>query len=937
MVFYRYFTAPRLIKSFFFLCVAASWLTIWSSCDRTPENILDHNNYDSLQLAPFVEPDFPFITTSMDLRNMAAHFPQDNVVSRGIVVLLEDNTYACFDTDLLRWAVGWTGDFISLTGMAQISYDDFFNKNNKFPQILGDPKWATGLYPGWEIKKAMRQDPRDKNPADRNYAWGPIPDTQGRYEGLYPQDDGVILEYRVDEVLIREKLTTDHFEGGTIFVRNLQILPEKSENLYLHLAEVADGVETISEEYFDYVIHGENQELVTAVGRIDPTESVEIQTEDHRFLSASFSESGSLVEAGLVIWQGSADHLSEFKNRLADLNFQIPDPEAAPSEKRWEEKVYTAEIRSPDTAAYVTDQLVLPLPNPWDRNVRIADVDFFPDGTAMVVTYEGDVWRVEGIGKSYLTWTRFASGFNEPMSVKILRDTIYVYDRLGISRLYDRDGDGEADYYENFSNIMPQSMQTREWPASLVIDPAGGFYISKGGALSAGPAIGKPTYQGFRMGSEMDGSVIWISPNGRQMERFATGFRGPFLGIHPVTGMVTASDQEGNFVPSTPVYHVRKGDYFGVPSTAHGADTSDITPPLTWIPHHIDPSGMGQFWAMSDRMGPLNNQLLHASFSRPGLFKVLIDSTETPWQGGTSFIKVHYPAPVSKGAVHPIDGQVYVTGFNLWGSHSEGVSSLTRLRYTGQEASNPISFSAGQQGIVLDFEMELDRDIATDIGRYQVIRYNYLRSPDYGSGHYRMDGTPGEEQLPVLSAHLSEDGKRLFLNIPNMEPVEQMEIHYDLRAQKGDAIKDQFWFTLHRATPLDLEALGLGHIDERALVLSKEITAEEMAQDEVVTVERGEELFLSMACAGCHSPGTRTEGMYGPPFQDLYGSMQEFENSDPQLADEEYLRESILDPGKLIVKGYDPEMPSYLGILNDAEVESVVLYIKSLSSKELLQ
>src|SRR5699024_7848381 len=111
-----------------------------------------------------------------------------------------------------------------------------------------------------------------------------------------------------------------------------------------------------------------------------------------------------------------------------------------------------------------------------------------------------------------------------------------------------------------------------------------------------------------------DGSVIWISPDGRQLEIIATGFRGPFLGVHPVTGMVTSSDQEGNYVPSTPVYHIQKGDYFGVPSTAHGADTSNITPPLTWIPHHIDPSGMGQFWAMSNQLGPLNNQLLHSSF-----------------------------------------------------------------------------------------------------------------------------------------------------------------------------------------------------------------------------------------------------------------------------------------------------------------------------------
>src|SRR5690625_5490378 len=103
------------------------------------------------------------------------------------------------------------------------------------------------------------------------------------------------------------------------------------------------------------MIHGENQYLITAVGRIDPAEMVKIQTEDDRFLSASFSQNALPIEAGLVVWQGSVNHLSEFKNKLADLNFQTPDPEDIYSEKRWVGKVYTSEIRSPDTAAFVTE------------------------------------------------------------------------------------------------------------------------------------------------------------------------------------------------------------------------------------------------------------------------------------------------------------------------------------------------------------------------------------------------------------------------------------------------------------------------------------------------------------------------------------------------------------------------------------------------------
>ena len=52
---------------------------------------------------------------------------------------------------------------------------------------------------------------------------------------------------------------------------------------------------------------------------------------------------------------------------------------------------------APDSAAYVVDEVVLPLNNPWARNVRPSDIAFFADGRAAVTTFEGDVWIVDGL------------------------------------------------------------------------------------------------------------------------------------------------------------------------------------------------------------------------------------------------------------------------------------------------------------------------------------------------------------------------------------------------------------------------------------------------------------------------------------------------------------------------------------------------------------
>ena len=94
------------------------------SCQNAgPVNVIEDNDYDSLSFNPFVETDFPYITTSLDLREIGEAFPLENYAPRVLAInLSKEDTYMAFDTDLLRWVVGWTGDFVAMTNMSQISY-----------------------------------------------------------------------------------------------------------------------------------------------------------------------------------------------------------------------------------------------------------------------------------------------------------------------------------------------------------------------------------------------------------------------------------------------------------------------------------------------------------------------------------------------------------------------------------------------------------------------------------------------------------------------------------------------------------------------------------------------------------------------------------------------------------------------------------------------
>ncbi|KAA0991922.1 DUF6797 domain-containing protein [Dyadobacter aurulentus] len=885
---------------------------------------------DSANLAAFVEPGFPYISTSVDARNIGAGFPKDNQAARTLALQLGDSAYACFDTDQLRWSVAWTGKFLPMVLMAQVSYKKFFNKNNEIARLTGEPKIATGNYAGWTVgKPVFRNGQQEGEPT-----WKPLPADQARWNGSYVFGSKAILSYSVGNSKIYELPGSRKFGDQVAFTRNLRIETVDKE-LYLTAAEVSNGAGAEVKGKVAYIYQGANKDSVTAIG-IAGKVDWKLEINENKYITVKLPASAKQALGMIVMWKGPAKELKAFEKVCRTKPELFPDFEKG-GPAAWKETITTKGKLSPDTAAFVTDQLTLPLNNPWKRNVRLADIAFFPDGRAAVVTFEGDVWTVEGIDKDLqnVKWRRFASGLHEPMSIEVVKDFIYVFDRNGIVKLHDLNRDGNADYYENFSNVMSQSAESREWAADMVYVADGSFYIAKGGSLSNGPGMtSKAPGKGFRTGSDQNGTILKISPDGKQFEVIATGLRGPYLGFNPKTGVLTATDQQGNFVPSTPIYVIKKGDYYGVIPTAHRTDNPEIAPPLTWIPHSVDRSSLGQAWVTGNKMGPLNGNLIHFSFGTPGLFRVLIDSTSKIMQGGVSYINAYYPAPTSKGALSPVDEQMYVTGFNLWGSASTGISSLIRLRYTGKQSYMPSQFRAGNQGIIIGFDTEIDKSTALDPANFEIKRYNYQRTEEYGSGHFKLDGSTGEEMLPVAGAYLSADGKKVLLLVPDMKEVMQMEVGYRLKAKDGKKINDHFYFTVNSSDDIDFKKYGFDHVDLALLTANKEEMASQPVKVEIASAEKGQEIFQKMACFGCHSPGTKTDGMYGPPFKNLYKSERIFDDGTKEIADEKYLRESILAPSKKIVKGYNEEMPSFVGVLSDTDIESVILYIKDLKKSK---
>lgn len=92
----------------------------------------------------------------------------------------------------------------------------------------------------------------------------------------------------------------------------------------------------------------------------------------------------------------------------------------------------------------------------------------------------------------------------------------------------------------------------------------------------------------------------------------------------------------------------------------------------------------------------------------------------------------------------------------------------------------------------------------------------------------------------------------------------------------------------------------------------------------------GEKLFNNLACATCHQPDGKGRG---PSYNGVFGSPVKMADGTTVIADETYIRESILQPNAKIVAGFQPVMPSFQGQVTEEQIIALTAYIKAQKEK----
>jgi hypothetical protein len=770
-----------------------------------------------------------------------------NRTRRGVILPLGHRLWACFDPDLLRWAAIWrapSGEApITYDSMAAISFPAAKAKAKKPPGMRGTLLHHTPELPGASTGSQPGPDPRQTFLTDNKTPVGPLPREAGQWLGISLRGQTPVLHYRVGTTTISETIRAT--SEGTI-QRCLQIGPNKG-NLTFRLG--SPGFQT----------GAKGATIRKNILHLAPSQ----QTREVLLSNSPATDQTKL---------------------------QVPPPQAA-TPLFPETQTATHPPAQPDGPFSVRN---IPLPANG-RPIRPTDLAFLSDGTALLCTLDGDIWRVEGLDGSKSTWMRVATGLFEPMSITITEDDrVFVLGRDQVTELVDTNEDGHVDLFRCSTDAFLQTLHTRDYATSLERAPDGSFLIAKGGIHKYGNGA-YDEISGHR------GTILRISPDGATSKVLADGLRLPYVGLSN-DGSVFASDQQGRFVPSTPIH--RLGDerpFLGFAPSNFRA-TKQAVEPLLYYPYQSNRSAAAFTTTSEQAFSDLANTFLQVSWNGR-LFGIATPETGQAfsWQ-----LPVQFDFPTLNGATHPQSGRLYAIGLGISGYKP---STPKLLGLASIEQTRPIPTPAAIKILSDAIEVSFRRPLApneTVIPGSPALRvFNIQRSSKYGSGHFQWDGKPGEHHFQPSTFALSPDRRTLRLSFEQIRQSDVLDLQ--LVVSSGELTAPLHLFTrpthLEAASPADLAALA-----RRA----KEVP--ELLPGNPV---KGNPLFTQYACSGCHS--LAEVKLTGPPLKGIASRLNE-----------DGIRASILDPTATITEGYPPSMPSFAGVIPPQELEDLLAYLLTL-------
>jgi len=471
-----------------------------------------------------------------------------------------------------------------------------------------------------------------------------------------------------------------------------------------------------------------------------------------------------------------------------------------------------AQTSQQENEFYTVDYLV----PPENTRVEVGGMAFLPDGRLVVSTRRGQVWIVENpLAKDPkdARFSLFCEGLWEGLGLVVVpsntagRDAdIVVLQRQELSRLLDDDHDGTCDRIDTLCDAWGVSGNYHEFCYGLPVDSQGNYYISLNVSFFS------PKWWHGKSPAPYRGWAMKISPTGK-LTPVASGFRSPCgISLSPEDELFV-TDNQGDWMPASPIYHVQEGRFYGHPASldwteeyrktdTHASDTipparaaSDRAPAAIWLPYKWSRSPGNMAWDQSGgKFGPFGGEFMLAEMTNGMVLRGDMEKVDGEYQGWCVPLRTHVGSAVR--VLFASDGTLLCGLTNRgWGGYSPA-DGVARVRWTGKTPMEVAGVrpgtSLGVAQLTVDFTLPARLDASTSV---LVTQYDYDYWWEYGSPERHLIELPA-----TLRAAGMGDGRTVVVVVPGLQPGRMARVRFTgVSALDGTPLlHDEFAYTLNQ-------------------------------------------------------------------------------------------------------------------------------------------
>ena len=464
-------------------------------------------------------------------------------------------------------------------------------------------------------------------------------------------------------------------------------------------------------------------------------------------------------------------------------------------------------------------------PAPNDLTLEVSGLAVLDADRLAVSIRKGEIWFLGNVyddPPSNVTYHRFASGLHEPLGLLKREDGFYTVQRTEMTRIRDVTGDNIADEYLTVAKGWGVTGNYHEYAFGPKEDGEGNLWLTLNLGLGLKPEHRRHVIENATLGVSQGKWRGWgmkVTPNG-ELIPVCAGMRSPSgLGANR-EGDMFYTDQQGNWVGTGTLHHMRDGAFFHHPEALASMDLPgspidgiesipggvpfpeairrfpQLKPPSVWLPYKkvgqsatdimLDASG-GKF-------GPFDGQLFIGEFTLSSINRVFLEKVNGEYQGACFPFREGFDSAVIRMA-QGTDGSVFVGLSNRgWSSLGPAAYGLQRLVWTGKAPFEIKEMRALSDGFELVFTQPVDVDSATDPASYSLSSYTYTYHETYGSDEIL------KEPHAIQSITVSEDRQRVRLQVENLRELFVFELNADgVRSREGTPLlHSDAYYTLNQ-------------------------------------------------------------------------------------------------------------------------------------------